>query len=43
MGVRQRSWKPTNKWMAAQCTATATLAVSWVNAGGVDQAAHDRA
>jgi len=33
MSVEQKSWKPTNKWMAAQCTAVATLAVSWVNAG----------
>jgi hypothetical protein len=32
-GATQKSWRPTNKWMAAQCTATATLAVSWVNAG----------
>jgi hypothetical protein len=28
-----RSWWPTNKWMAAQCTALATFAVAWVNAG----------
>jgi hypothetical protein len=33
MSATQKSWKPTNKWLAAQCTATATLAVSWVNAG----------
>ena len=32
-GATQKSWRPTNKWMAAQCTATATLEVSWVNAG----------
>ncbi len=29
----QKSWKPTNKWLAAQCTGTATLAIAWVNAG----------
>jgi hypothetical protein len=34
MKTKQKSWKPTNKWMAAQCTAVATLAVAWVNAGG---------
>ena len=34
MSTKQKSWKPTNKWMAAQCTAMATLAVAWVNAGG---------
>jgi hypothetical protein len=33
MSAKQRSWKPTNKWLAAQCTGTATLAISWVNAG----------
>ena len=33
MNAEQKSWKPTNKWMAAQCTAVATLAVSWVNEG----------
>jgi len=33
MSAKKKSWKPTNKWWAAQCTATATLAVSWVNAG----------
>jgi hypothetical protein len=33
MSVEQKSWKPTNKWMAAQCTAVATLAIAWVNAG----------
>ncbi|MGA8248864.1 MAG: hypothetical protein WB797_18305 [Nocardioides sp.] len=27
------TWMPTRKWMAAQSTALATLAVSWVNAG----------
>ncbi len=27
------TWKPTNKWIAAQCTAVAALAISWVNAG----------
>ena len=34
MSVKQKSWKPTNKWWAAQCTGMATLAVAWVNAGG---------
>jgi hypothetical protein len=34
MSTKQTSWKPTNKWWAAQCTAVATLAVAWVNAGG---------
>jgi len=33
MSATQKSWMPTNKWLAAQCTATATLAVTWVNAG----------
>ncbi len=33
MSTHQKSWKPTNKWMAAQCTAVATLAIAWVNAG----------
>ena len=33
MSSKQQSWKPTNKWMAAQCTAVATLAIAWVNAG----------
>jgi hypothetical protein len=27
------TWKPTNKWIAAQCTAVSALAISWVNAG----------
>jgi hypothetical protein len=31
---KQQSWKPTNKWLAAQCTGVATLAIAWVNAGG---------
>jgi hypothetical protein len=33
MSATHKSWKPTNKWLAAQCTGTATLAISWVNAG----------
>jgi len=33
MSAEQKSWRPTNKWWAAQCTATATLAVAWVSAG----------
>lgn len=28
-----RTWKPTNKWLAAQCTAVSAVAISWVNAG----------
>ncbi len=33
MSATHKSWKPTNKWLAAQCTGAATLAISWVNAG----------
>jgi hypothetical protein len=28
-----RTWKPSRKWLATQCTAAATVAVAWVNAG----------
>ena len=28
-----RSWRPSRKWLATQCTAAATVAVAWVNAG----------
>jgi hypothetical protein len=28
-----RTWRPSRKWLATQCTAAATVAVAWVNEG----------
>ena len=28
-----RTWWPSRKWLATQCTAAAAVAVAWVNAG----------